>query len=164
MSVNQNGVGLYTGASFTPGTAVNKFPDFQLGTRMRGDGGTEYIFVLAGGAITGAGYVCTIDPAYSATQLSTSNDGYGNVVGVAPYAFASGDYGWLQVLGPCNIQVAASCAANVRVNTTATAGQVDDDGSVGAMEVRGMALTTARGGTAGTAAGVLNYPVVGATL
>lgn len=138
---------------------------FGLGDRLVTQDGKEFVYVQANGAITAAGYVCTIDATYQAAMLSTSNDGYGNLVGVPLSAFADDDFGWLQVKGPsAAIQVAASAAANARLNSTATAGQIDDDGTTGAMEVRGIALTTANGGAAGTAPGVLNYPAVGATL
>jgi hypothetical protein len=133
---------------------------FALGTRVSGSGGTEWIYVQADGAITAVGYVASIDEAFQATLLSTSNDAEGDLVGVAAVAFADDEYGWLQVKGPASIQVAASCAANVSLNATSTAGQLDDDGTAASMRVEGAVLTTARGGTAGTAAGMLNDPVV----
>jgi hypothetical protein len=151
--------------TFTAAAMTQGGKGFGLGDRyVRGDG-TEYVFVQANGAVTGAGYVCYLDSSYQAAMLSTSNDAYGNLVAIPLAAFADDDYGWMQVKGPCGaIRVAASAAANVRLNSTATAGQIDDDGTTGAMEIRGIALTTANGGAAATAPGMLNYPVIGATL
>lgn len=136
---------------------------FGLGDRYVSHDGKEYVYVQASGAITGAGYVVTIDETYQAAMLSTSNDAGGDLVGVASAAFADDDYGWVQVKGPANIRVAASAAANAALNSTATAGQIDDDGTAGSFDVAGLVLTTANGASAGTAAGVLNYPSVATT-
>lgn len=138
---------------------------FTLGQRACGHDGTEYIYVRdSGSGVTGAGYVVVITEAYAATMISTSNDAEGDLVGVAPVAVTASYYFWAQVKGVTSIRVAASAAANVRLNTTATAGQLDDDGTTGAFPVTGLYLTTANGGSAGTAAGILNYPIQGAAL
>lgn len=130
----------------------------NLGARTCDQDGNEYVYVQANGAITGEGYVCTYDETYQAVMLSTSNDTGGDQVGVAQVAFADNDYGWLMVRGVTNIRVAASAAANVALNTTATAGQIDDDGTAGSFDIIGLHLTTANGGSAATAAGQVNYP------
>lgn len=150
--------------TFTAAMMTQGGKGFGLGDRyVRGDG-TEYVFVQASATI--AQYdVAYFTAAYAATSLSTANDARGNLVGVASVAFAANEYGWLQVKGPAsNINVLASAAANVRLNTTATAGSLDDDGTAGSMQVQGLYLTTARGGTNGPAPGILNYPFVDATL
>lgn len=155
------GANLTEPMSSTVATQTGK--GFGLGDRYTSHDGKEYLYVQASGAITGAGYVVTVDPSYQAALLSTSNDGFGNIVGVAAAAFADDDFGWVQVKGPASIQVAASAAANTTLNTTATGGQLDDDQTVGSMDINGLTLTTANGGAAATAAGVLNYPSVGVT-
>lgn len=138
---------------------------FAVGDRFTGFDGKEYVFVQAGaGGITGEGFVVIIDEAYGAVMVSTSNDARGDLAGVGLAAVAANSFCWVQVKGPANVQVAASAAANVRLNTTATAGQIDDDGTAGAIQVQGIYLTTARGGSAGTAPGVLNYPFFDVTL
>lgn len=131
---------------------------FGLGDLYADHQGRRYIFARANGAVTGAGYVCFLAANLDATMLSTSNDAPSQRLCVAMAAMADNDYGWFQIEGVCTIQVAASCAADARLNTTATAGQLDDDGTAGAFAVLGAALTTARGGTAGTAAGHLAMP------
>lgn len=160
MTIGQNAVGASFTETFTAGTAVKVYPPFLLGTRMKGDDGTEWMFVQANGAITGAGYVCTVDETFQAAMISTSNDAGGDLVGVAGTDFADNDYGWVQVLGACVVRVAANAAANVGLNTTATAGQLDDDGTAGSFDINGLVLTTANGGAAATAAAMLNYPSV----
>lgn len=98
-------------------------------------------------------------------MLSTSNDAIGNRVAIAPAAMVAGDQGWFQVLGFCdNVQVLASCAANVRVNTTATAGALDDDGTAGAMSILGLVLSTARAASQGNAPAILSYPTIGVVI
>ena len=150
----------------SPRTAaeVAQGQSFGLGDRHIDHLGNEYVFVLAGvGGIT-ANFVATIDEAYGAVMVSTSNDARGDLLGVALATIAANSYGWVQVKGVCNVQVAASCAANVRLNTTATAGQLDDDGTAGSITCDGVFLTTARGAGAGTAPAVLNYAIQGATI
>lgn len=137
---------------------------FGLGDRHIDHTGNEYVFVLAGvGGIT-ANFVATIDEAYGAVMVSTSNDARGDLLGVAPATIAAGSFGWVQVKGVCNVQVAASCAANARLNTTATAGQLDDDGTAGSFTCDGIFLTTARAASAGIAPGILNYSIQGVVL
>jgi hypothetical protein len=138
---------------------------FGLGDRFVDGDGKAWVFVKATAAIA-VNSVCTFDETYQTTvaPLTTSNDAYGDLVGVAAATFASGDYGWLQVSGPASILAKASCAANVRLNTTATSGSLDDDGTGGSMVVLGIALTTARAASDGVAPAILNFPQIGATL
>ena len=137
---------------------------FGLGDRHIDQTGNEYVYVQAGvGGIT-ANFVATIDEAYAAVMVSTSNDARGDLLGVAPVTIAASSFGWVQVKGVCNVQVAASCAANVRLNTTATAGQLDDDGTAGSIACDGIFLTAARAATAGTAPAVMNYSIQGVTI
>ena len=141
--------------------------EFKLGTTSMGDEDSCWVYVQAdAGGITGEGYVVLIDEAFSADMLDTTNSasGFGQRCGVAKAAFTASYYGWVQVRGVANIRVAASAAANAALNSTATAGQIDDDGTTGAETIDGIVLTTANGGSAGTAEGVLDDPRVGATL
>lgn len=157
-AIGQNTAEVYTAAEL-----LTTGKGFGLGDRVTDSAGKEWVFVVAGGAL--AQYdVVVYDEAYSGLALSTANDARGDLVGVAPVAIASGSYGWLQVSGPCLLNVLASCAANVRINTTATGGSLDDDGTVGSMAVDGIYLTAARAASNGSAAGILNYPQIGVTL
>lgn len=150
---------------FTPPSAgdynYGAQPAFALGTIMFGSDGTAYIYVVFGtGGATGAGYVCNLNPAtYEAVMTSTSNDLLGARVGVAQAAAAEDDYGWLQVLGPCQVFGVASALANNRVAATATAGVVDDAGAAGTLYIDGLIFTTAVGGGGNAlAAADLNWP------
>lgn len=147
-------------------------PPFAVGQRTFGTSNSEYVFVSNTEATAQVvGDVVFLNAAQgTCTRLSTSNDARGQMVGVCVSAIpaTTGNntgYGWVQVKGTCAaISVLASCAANVRINTTATAGALDDDGTAGSFQVQGIYLTTARGASPGTAPGVLNYPFVDGTL
>lgn len=145
---------------------------FGLGDRglnKTSAGVKEYMYVRANGAITGDGYTAVIDvSSFDATPIDTTvsapGAGQGAPVGVARGAFADNDYGWVQIYGAGLLRVAASCAAFTIINSTGTAGQLDDDASTGAEVIVGLCLTAARGGSAGTAAASIAYPTVGRTL
>jgi hypothetical protein len=138
---------------------------FGLGQIITSYDGKKYVWLQASAAITGAGFVCFITTANLATMLSTANDAIGSRVAIAPAAMATGDQGWFQIAGFCDaVQVLASCAANARVNATATAGALDDDGTAGSMSILGLVLSTARAASPGTAPAILNYPTIGVVL
>ncbi|MDZ4374023.1 MAG: hypothetical protein U1C74_21720 [Phenylobacterium sp.] len=146
-------------------TALTSGKTFSPGDVAEDDNGKKYVYVKASSAI--ALYdVVTFDETYITTVagVSTSNDARGDLIGVAPVAIASGSYGWVQIYGPCTMNVLASCAANVRINTTATAGFPDDDAGSGSIQLEGIYLTAARTASSGSAAGILNMPIQGATL
>lgn len=148
-------------------------PAVAVGTRgvnQTSAGPKEFVYVQdSGSGVTGAGYVALVASTYSAVMASTTTSapaaGQGKLVGVAQAAIAANGYGWLQVYGACAaIRVAASAAAYTTLNTTGTAGQIDDDATAGAEVIEGLVLNAANGGAAGTVAGMLTYPVVGRTL
>lgn len=135
---------------------------FVLGQGHVDDDGKEWRYVLAGSAIT-ANQCVFVDEAFSGVPITTVLGTYGGLVGVPAVAIASGSYGWVQTFGNCLVNVAASCAADVRINTTATAGRLDDDGTAGAKVINGIKLNVAATGAADTSA-FLQRLNVGATL
>lgn len=137
---------------------------FALGTANRDDDGREWIYVQAGAGGLAASQAAVMTAGYSAVAATTANALYGQLVGVPAIAIPANSFGWVQTFGPCTVNVAASCAANVRINTTATAGRLDDDGTVGAKVISHIALTVANGGAAANVAAFLARPIVAATL
>lgn len=141
-----------------------------VGTRSHSALNGEFVCVSnSASTALDVGDVVFITAAFAATELSTSNDARGQIVGVAVSAIpgTSGTvvgYGWVQVKGTATARVLASAAANVRLNTTATAGVLDDDGTAGSFQVQGLYLTTANGASTAAAPCVLNYPFVDVTL
>ncbi len=144
-------------------SSLTEGKSFTLGDEYT-QNGKRYVFVQADGAIA-SGDVCIYSEAYQADQIDTTNSAgaVGDRVGVAIYAFADDDYGWLQVEGPIDaINVGSSCAANTKLNTTATAGRIDDDATSGAETILGLYTTASE--SSNSAAGILNRPFIDATL
>jgi hypothetical protein len=157
-------------------SAASAVPEYRAGSVGGYDdpvlGYQEFVYGMATAAITGAGYVC-VEGILNAnfSMITTANTaagqlgGHGSRVGVAMAAIPINQYGWIQVWGKANIRTAASAALGTRLNTTATAGVVDDDGTAGARPVLGAVLKTATGGAEATNAdGRLCYPSVGLTI
>lgn len=148
-------------------------PDFGVGQIAFniGSGGTKgYIYVQdSGSGITGDGYVALVDgSAFTAVMASTTTSapgtGAGKMAGVARAAIAASGYGWLQIYGAGTVRTNALCAAYTLINTTATAGQLDDDATASSEVVDGIVLDVATGGAAASTAGFINWPRVGRTL
>jgi len=148
-------------------TVVDSSDVHGVGVVGTPDGINFYQYVKAAEALSAA-EVATIDEAYAANLVDTTETapgtGQGKPVGVARATAAVGEFGWVQVKGTGDVQVSASAAAYTELNATATGGQLDDDATAGAEAIVGIVLSAARGGTAGTAAGVIDYPYVGRTL
>jgi hypothetical protein len=133
-------------------------------------GHQEFVFGRANGAVTGLGYVCLEQTGFdfvmaTLTTSAPGAQGPGTRVAVAQAALADNEYGWFQIYGKGSVRTAASAAIGTRLNTTATGGQVDDDGTASSEQIVGMVLMTATGGSAATNAdAMLTHPVVSVTL
>jgi len=149
-------------------------PEYQLGDAAAYDdpslGHQEFVFGRAAGAVTGAGYAAVEATGFdfamvSVTTTAPGASGFGSRVGVAMAALADNEYGWFQVYGKANLRTLASAAKGTRLNSTATNGALDDDGTAGSEAIFGVVLGTATGGAEATNAdAILNYPSVGTTL
>lgn len=107
-------------------TATPTSAGFDLGTCVPGTDNTEWVYVQASGAITQYDAV-GIDENYQAAALTKAIADAGHQIGFAQVAFADNDYGWVACKGSnISVRVAVSCAADVALYTTATAGVVDD--------------------------------------
>lgn len=139
--------------------------EFGLGDLRTDHDGKIWVYIRASGTI--AQYdVVTYDETYSTTvaPVSTSNDARGDKLGVAPVAFATNEYGWLQIYGPTILKVLASCVPNTELTITATAGSVDDATTASLMVADGIVATAASVSVATATAGILNFPSIGRTL
>ncbi len=142
----------------------------QLAFNTTSAGIKGYIYLKdSGSGVTGDGYVVDIDgSAYTGVMTSTTTSapgtGAGKSVGVARAAVTANYYFWAQIYGPGVVRTAASCAAYTLINTTGTAGQLDDDATAGAEVVDGIVLDVATGGAAATTAAWINWPKIGRTL
>jgi hypothetical protein len=148
--------------------------EFKLGTRGGYDhpteGYKEFIYVKAAEAITAAGYGCVFIKPDSVEMADTTattpgTKGPGARFGVAMAAIALNGFGWLQIYGKGSLRTLASAAVGTRLNTTATPGALDDDGTAGSESIFGVSLGTATGGAEATNTDAyFSYPVVGVTL
>lgn len=141
-------------------------PGFSVGTLGIDDDGKIYQFARANGAISAVGDVVIIDESGDAAPvtdtLSAAGTGQGLPCGVALATMADNDWGWFQRHGPVGaVNCATSCAAHTELNTTSTAGRLDDNAS-GAEVVEGITLTAAE--SSNTATGILSWPYVGRVL
>ena len=144
--------------------ASDTTPQFRLGHSVFATDNSELMYVYFPGAVTSAGYVCQVDPTtFQASMLTTANAARGAGVGVAQAAQAGGTWGWVQTYGPALTQVAASTAANAKMNTTAIPGQLGTDATVGSKQIDGLTLLVVQpAGSAGQKTGNVNGPTVGA--
>ena len=155
-------------------TAATAVPEFRLGSVGGYDdpvlGYQEFIYGRASGAVTGLGYTVVESSGNIFQHITTTNtaagqNGHGSRVGVAQAALATNQYGWFQIYGKASLRTLASAARGTRLNTTATAGVVDDDGTACSRAINGVVLGTATGGAEATNTDAyLSYPTVGATL
>jgi hypothetical protein len=167
--VTSGQLGVDLSAVYSPESSLYPYvsdnQQFKLGQQVTAADNSVWVYVLFGvGGVTGLGYAVVFDEAFGAVMMSNSVGGLGDKIGIAPAVAASGDYGWVQVYGTCDdIRVSASCAANVPLASTVTAGELDDAVGTGTKNITGIILTTARAASAGNAPGSLNYPIIGTT-
>lgn len=148
--------------------------DFRLGTVGGYDSPTngyqEFIYGMANGAITGAGYGVVEQTGFDFIMATTTTtapgaSGYGTRFGAAQAALADNEYGWFQIYGKGSLRTLASAAKGTRLNTTATGGALDDDGTASSEAITGITILTATGASAATNAdAVFSYPSVAETL
>lgn len=139
-------------------TLLDDTPRFQLGQQEWVDG-TQYVYVKATG--TRVQYnVSIIDSSFNLLAGIATATIQPTMLGVPQITgFVDGKYGWVAREGAITINVIANCAANVRLNTTSTAGSLDDDNTNGAGIVGGLYLLSARGGTDGSASAFASMPL-----
>lgn len=108
---------------------------------VRLEGDNEYIY-CKGVASTVRGSAVVIDEDYATALLTSTNGAKPNRVGFACAALVASKYGWYQVRGVnVPMSLAASCAKDVALYTTATGGVLDDASST--VIVHGVVADTA---------------------
>lgn len=139
-------------------------PSFVLGAGITEEDFKEWRYVLAGAGGLTASQLSFLNEGFTAVAATTTNSLWGNLIGVPAVAIPAGRYGWVQVFGTCTVNALASCLPNVRLNTTATAGALDDDATVGSKTLNGIKLNIANGGATAATSAFLTRPWVGLTL
>lgn len=130
-------------------TSASSTALFGLGECHTSHDGAVYEYGRANGAVTQY-QICSVPEDRDCAPLTTTISGdKPQTVGIAMATLADNQYGWFAV-GPfptsaaVKVSALASCAANVKVYTTATAGSVDDTATD---LIEGLALDTANGGS-----------------
>lgn len=131
---------------------------FALGERQTGTDGTVWVYVQASGAITQYDYVCIDEDFQAAAGTKTSVDD-GHAIGFAQAAFADDEYGWVALSGTnISVSLAASCAPDVPLYTSGTAGVLDDS-STSQTKIDGVvAVSTAGTASSNTVEVIATYP------
>lgn len=121
---------------------------FSLGTTSIGTDGTEWVYVQANGAISQY-FTVSIDENFQAAPLSNTTAATSHKVGFAQVAFADDEYGWIPTRGTnFSVKTRASCAADVLLYSTASAGKLDDTVGGSGIAVNGVVLVVAASASA----------------
>jgi len=137
--------------------------EFGLGDVVSDGKGSVFVYVQASEALTAnAAVLITEAAAVEMVDNTATASAFGDRVGViSTSAFLINEFGWAQIYGAAIVSVGTSAAANTLLNTTATAGRLDDDSSAGAEDIPGIVTTASE--SSNLAACILNYPTVGVT-
>lgn len=158
IGTNVTAVTYSTATSTTPVYGGGK--SFSVGTRHEAANGKEYVFVHADTAIAAFDVVTIPSDTFVAAEFSTGVGAASEAVGVAQYALASGDYGWVQIYGACKIKVLGLCAKAVKLYSTTTGGSLDD-ATASNYELFGtQILSTNPSSTATAMSAFISYPKV----
>lgn len=135
--------------------AVHASKRFRLLTRKRDIAGNDYVY-LKGVASTAVGDAVVYDEAGVTARLSTST-AVAQPVAIAMAAnILATTFSWYQIYGLCPVvNCAATVAADAYLQSTGTAGQVDDT-TTAAKSIVG--ATSASAGASNVLTAWLNYP------
>lgn len=157
------------GTNFTAptfATATNTTPvlgggkGFTVGARASDYNGKEYVFCQVNSAVAAYDVVHIPSDTFIAAGLTTALSAASEGIGVAQYALASGEYGWIQIYGACKVKCLGSCAKSVTLYSTTTAGSLDD-ATASNYEIRGVQiLSTNPSATASAMSAFISYPKV----
>lgn len=144
----------------TSGTTTDgEGKEFALGTRATGPLGQEFMYVQAGAAIsttTKQPFCLAVDELGQALKVTKVLASAGHRIGFAPRQIISdNDFFWARMRGSgVDVKVAVSCAADVNLWTTATAGVLDDTSGASHVAVLGVKIVVAASTSASAASTV----------
>lgn len=136
-------------------TSATEVPRFTLGETVRGNNGSEWMYVLAGSALTQYAVVA-IDETYTAKRVNATFGTAGHTPGFVQTAFSAGDYGWVATksAGDLLLFAASGCAADVPLYTdVSAAGVLDDSATATQVLVAGVKIVSTMSSTTGTDVG-----------
>lgn len=130
-------------------------PAFTLGTQVLTENNGAWVYIQLP-PVAQIGSAILIDPTTWIGVLLTTALGaaaIGSPAGIAPSVATAGQFGWVQRSGVVDNIYTNIAAKNVVLNSTATGGLLDDDGTAGAALIGNIVLTTAKITAAGVAPG-----------
>ena len=107
-------------------TRVDSSAMYPLGTIVNLSDGGQAMYVKASTSALSTYAACSIGVNGIATMLTTSIAETSPRVGFAQTSIATSQYGWVQLGGQVQVNLAANCDDNVPLFTTSTAGVLDD--------------------------------------
>lgn len=129
-----------------------------LGTTFTDDVGSIFTYVTGVASVVD-GDACQIASGHALVRLLTANIGTRYPLGVARAAIVATEFGFAQVVGHESgggVNVLASAAAEVALQTTATPGELDDAATTAITRIT---LATAQGGSPGiNTSAIFRYP------
>lgn len=137
-------------------TKLDTAAEFKLGQISRGSDGTDWVYIKSTAAITQYDWVA-IDENFTALAGTKALADAGHKVGWAQTARTSTtSYGWVatNIGGALKGRVAQSCAPDVALYTTSTAGVLDDT-SASQTKILGVVAVTS-----GTTSGVKSVVII----
>lgn len=146
------------GARFSLTDAI---PQYPLGTTVRGNAGSLWIYVLAGQSLT-TNMTVHINGSSVANMITAALAITAGQIGTNQVAISNSNYGWVALTGEGLVfNVGASCNSSVPLYTTDTAGVLDDaTASASHFQVQGVLIVATNSGSASTVAGVFNFPII----
>jgi DNA-binding LacI/PurR family transcriptional regulator len=143
-------------------TSLTTEPEFEVGAKVLGSDGTEWVYVQASGAITAYDYVC-MDENYQAAAGTKALIDAGHAIAFAQVAFADNDYGWVALKGSnISVRVKTACQPDTTLYTSGVAGIMDDTAS-GHTRIDGVVIISTAAAT-GAKEVIASYPCVGVTI
>lgn len=157
MAYNDAVIGVNLSATLAgTGTSSDEGNEFEVGKCVTAQDGQKYMYVHASGAI--AQYdVVGISETFEAAPLTKAMADDGWMIGAAQVALADNDFGWVAVQGVVEVNVLASCAPDVALYTTGTAGKLDDN-STSQTKIDGIVQVDAAVTSATNTTAILTYP------
>ncbi|MBX2989452.1 MAG: hypothetical protein KF802_16305 [Bdellovibrionaceae bacterium] len=152
----------YTQQPYTTTSGDPAYPalPFNYGTRILTSNNGSATYVLAAATINQYDFV-SITSTGSAQPLTAALATTAKYIGCATFtAIANGYAGWVATQGTVTGNVLLSCAADVALYATGTAGYLDDAASpTTVLKLNGIVAVSARGTTNGSTSLVMTYPV-----
>lgn len=106
-------------------TVESDVQKLALGTTVQDERGNTYTYVQAASQLDKYGAASILGDG-TAIALTTTAAASSKRIGIPQLTLTSGYYGWVQTAGKALVKLAANCAPNVPLYTTATAGVLDD--------------------------------------